>query len=182
MVQILKRIGIGFALATLVVVIGGFMLPKDYSVSRTISISTPPDDIFPLISDLNSWHQWAPWFKADPSLEVVMGPITQGPGASQSWSGDTGRGQLVVTDVDLERGIAFDLSLDNSLQQATCTLNYEVTDDSTLVTWTVSGENGLNLGKRLYSLMIDPVMGPLFDEGLARLKLASECDRSAALQ
>ena len=38
----------------------------------------------------------------------------------------------------------------------------------------MTGDNGWNLLARYFGLMMDPLMGSMFDEGLARLKLVAE--------
>ena len=73
---VMKLVGIGILAATLVVVIVGLILPSQYSVQRELVINTTPERIHQFTSDLETWTQWTPWFKDDPSLGVTLGSIT----------------------------------------------------------------------------------------------------------
>ena len=172
--SILKPILIGVVLASIVVVGVGLFLPAHYTVTRSVVIDAPTSKVHSYLSDLALWPTWAPWHTADPSLEVTLGTISRGIGANQTWLGDSGDGELVFTRCDPEWGIAFEMALDHGNQQAECTMLYTPVEGGTRVTWEMTGENGLNPFNRYFGLLMKPVFGPMFDEGLARLKLEAE--------
>ena len=53
-------------------------------------------------------------------------------------------------------------------------MRYAVVDSGVQVTWDMKGDAGFNLLDRFFGLLMDAVVGPMFDEGLARLKLVAE--------
>ncbi len=175
LVPILKRIGIGVAAATLLVVAAGLLLlPRTYGLSRSIVIAAPQDQVHALCEDLEQWPRWAPWFQADPGLAVTTGPVTRGPGARQTWDGKSSRGQVTFTGSDPDSGVAFDLVLGDDGRPAVSRLRYAVVDSGIQVTWDLQGDGGFNPLQRFVGLMMGPYLGPMFDEGLARMKLEAE--------
>jgi hypothetical protein len=178
MFPVLKRIGIGFGIATLLVAIVGFTLPSTYTISRSIVIAAPSADVHAYLVDLNNWPTWTPWFKGDANLEVTIGSIAQGVGAHQSWSGNSSTGELTLTRCEPEWGIAFDMALDAGRRHTECTMRYTAVDGGTEVSWDMSGDNGMNIFARFASLALDPIIGPMFDEGLVRLKMVTESQDS----
>lgn len=171
---IFKRVGLGVGLATLLVIAVGLFLPRTYTIERSIVIAAPQNHIHELCGNLEEWPRWTPWFKADPGLEISLGNRTSGEGAAQSWQGKGSRGRLTFTRSDPAWGIGFDLELNNGSTEANCTLRYALVDSGVQVTWDMTGDAGYNILDRFFGLMMDTVMGPMFDEGLTRLKLVAE--------
>lgn len=171
---VMKLVGIGVLAATLVVIIGGLLLPSQYHVEREIVIQSSPDRIHRYASDLETWPEWTPWFKDDPSLEITLGNVTRGEGASQSWEARKGGGELTITRSDPAWGIIYDMDLSKGRPRSINTMRYESLGDSTRVVMSVDGDMGWNLMGRYFNLLMDPMVGPLFDDGLMRLKMLAE--------
>jgi len=51
-------IGAGLAVAVLIVVVVGAMLPKAHTASRTARIAMPPDALYALLSDVDRYQSW----------------------------------------------------------------------------------------------------------------------------
>ncbi len=171
---VMKLVGIGILAATLVVVIIGLLLPSQYSVQRELVINTTPERIHEFTSDLETWPSWTPWFKDDPTLEITLGSITQGVGASQEWEAKKGGGRLTITRSEPDWGVSYDMDLSKGRPQSTYIMRYEVMSDSTKVVWGMSGDMGWNIMGRFFNLLMDPMVGPMFDDGLTRLKMLAE--------
>ena len=75
-VPLLKRIGIGVGLATLLVIVVGLFLPRTYTIERSIVITAPQEHIHEFLDNLEQWPRWIPWFKADPDLQITLGSVT----------------------------------------------------------------------------------------------------------
>jgi len=173
---IMKRVGIGVGLATLLVIVVGFMLPSTYVISRTVTINADSARIHALVGDLEQWPEWTPWAKADPTIVVTFGDKTTGVGAHQSWTGDSGGGELTFTRSDTTSGIAYDMSMDEGKHSSRGTMEYHPADGATEVVWGMTGDLGRNPFNRYFGLMMDPMVGPMFEEGLVRLKMVAEKD------
>jgi hypothetical protein len=174
LVQILKRVAIGVGLATLLVIVVGLLLPRTYKVERRVTIAAEPARIHALVGDLERWPEWSSWIQEDPTIEIDLGPTTAGVGAHQSWQGQSGSGELTFTRSDPARGIAYDMAFDQGDYLAKGEIGYRSTGGSTEVVWTMSGDAGLNILGRYLGLMMDAMVGPMFESGLDHLKVAAE--------
>lgn len=173
-VPILKRIGIGVGAATLLVVLVGLVLPRNWTVSREVVIAAPPARIHELCEDLEQWPAWTPLFSAGPGMEITRGAITRGAGAHQAWHGEGAGGELTVTRSDPDWGVAFDIAFLDRSTRAASALRYGTAPGGVTVTWDVTGDAGWNVLDRYLGLLMDPLLGPMFEDGLARLKLVAE--------
>jgi len=174
MSQIMKRIGIGVGLATLLVIAIGFMLPSTYTITRSVVIKADTARVHTLVGDLERWPEWTTWLQDDPTIVVTLGATTAGMGASQTWVGDSGSGELTFTRCDPAWGIAYDMGFDQGKYFAECDMTYHPKDGGTEVVWRMTGDNGLNVLQRYMGLVMDAMVGPMFEDGLNRLKLAAE--------
>ena len=174
MKPVLRLILIGVVLATLVVVAVGFLLPREYTVERRVTINAAPERIHALVGDLEAWPDWTPWAKSDQTMAITYGELRSGVGAHQSWSGDSGGGELTFTRSEPEWGIAYDMAFDGGKYPSRSTIVYNRAGSATEVVWTMVGDNGANPFNRYFGLMMDPMVGPMFEDGLNRLKLVAE--------
>ena len=174
MTPIFKRIGIGVGLATLVAVAVGLFLPRGYEVSRSVVIDAPRERVHELCDDLERWPSWTPWFRADPGMVITLGEVTRGVGAHQSWRSEDGAGELTFTRSDPDWGVAFDLHFVDRDEDAKSTLRYRDVPEGVEVTWDMTGDSGWNLIARFSGIVMDPLFGPMFEDGLERLKLVAE--------
>ena len=174
-IPLLKRLGIGVGLATLLVIVVGLFLPRTYTIERSIVITASQERIHESCDNLDHWPRWSPWCKADPDLKITLGDVTRGKGAHQSWISKASVGELTFTRSDPAWGVGFDMVFDKGPTEAICTMRYAPADSGGIeVTWVMTGDNGYNLLARYFGLLMDPLMGSMFDEGLVRLKLVAE--------
>jgi hypothetical protein len=71
MVKILLLVGTALAVAAIIVVLIGFLLPKEHVASRAISLHRKPEDVFHLISDFKA----APSWRSDVQEVELLSPI-----------------------------------------------------------------------------------------------------------
>lgn len=172
--QVFKLIGIGFGLAALLVVVVGLLLPSQYQIERQIVIAAPADHVHQWVGDLEKWPLWTPWLADDNSQEITLGALTTGRGAQVSWQSNTGGGDLELTRSQADWGVAFDMTLGKRKQLSACSLQYRPIAQGTEVTWQMQGDSGLDIFGRYFNLMLNPLMGPMLDNGLEQLKLLAE--------
>lgn len=168
--QILKLVALGFGLAALVVVVVGLVLPQEYSITRTVVIEASPGQVHELVGDLNNWPRWIPWLTGDPSTVATFDDQTTGKGAHFFWQTDSGGGELTFTRSQADWGVAFDMVLGKQKRLSACSLLYRPIQQGTEVTWQMQGDNGLDILDRYFSLLLNPLMGPMLDDGLSQLK------------
>jgi len=176
----LKRVGFIAACIFALLFAIGLLLPTDYHVSRSIVVEASSGEVHELVGDLGRWPEWGPWQQEDPTLKTLIGGKSQGVGASQSWTGDSGNGELTFTQVDPQVGVEYDLTFiegDNKLPSSGY-VHYRPLADKTEVTWGMKGDlKDGPLGIRGYfASTMDLFVGGMFERGLERLKARAEAD------
>ncbi len=143
--------------------------------SWSIVIDAGPEKIHEYVGDLMKWGEWTPWKEEDPTIVVTRGEKTSGVGASQSWVGESGDGALTITKNSPAEGIEYDLVLDGGAYVCESAMTYEtLPDGGTKVTWIMNGDMGTPVIGGYFVLMMDSMVGEMFDRGLSNLKVRVE--------
>ncbi|MEO6710713.1 MAG: SRPBCC family protein [Planctomycetota bacterium] len=173
----IKKVLLAFLALIVVLVLVGTFLSQHYECSRSVVIQAPPEKIFPLIGDLKAWPAWEPFSKDNPGMAITLAEKTTGVGARQSWSGPGDSGHLTFTECDPKTGIAYDLVFVNgkneSLARSWIHMNPR-SEGSTEVVWGINGEMNMPVIGGYFAKFSDRMMGPMFEEGLGKLKVVSE--------
>jgi effector-binding domain-containing protein len=168
----LKYIGIGLLGLVLLVVVVGFLLPREVTVSRSVTVKARPSRVFAEVSNLKSFHNnWSPWRELDTnSVQTFEGPDA-GKGAKMSWKGnkDMGQGSMIITAVTPDTRVDMDLDF---MENGTGKSWYEITPtgEGSTVVWGMKTDLGNNPIGRIMGLMIDKWVGADYDKGLAKFK------------
>jgi hypothetical protein len=65
--KIFKYIGLGLAVVVALALITGLFLPKDYAVSRTVTIERSNTDVFEYARMTRNQEDYSVWWKMDPN-------------------------------------------------------------------------------------------------------------------
>ena len=168
-----KKFLLATAVTAVIVAVVGLFLPKDYTVERSIVIDAEPAKVHALVGDLTRWSEWSPWEESDPSIRVKPGSQTTGVGASQSWTGGSGNGELIFTDYS-EQGVEYDLIFEDGAWTSEAGIKYGLVNGTTGVSWWMKGSIDMPVVGGYMALMIENFSEPMFERGLERLKLAAE--------
>jgi effector-binding domain-containing protein len=172
----LKKILIVLAVIIGVIVIVGLFLPPKVHVERSIDIKAPANIVFSQVNNLKSWDTWSPWQKMDPKMENTYEGPESGKGAKHSWKSDNrnvGSGSMLITESLPDSFISIHMNF-NGRGEPDANFHFNKTQEGTKVTWTMEMDNGWNLLGRYFGLMMDKMVGPDFEKGLADLKNQSE--------
>lgn len=163
------------AIVVVLFVAVGLFLPTQYQVSRSITIDATPSEIHTYVGDLDKWTIWSPWEKSDPTIKITQGKVRSGVGASQSWVGDSGSGNLTFTHSSPQLGIRYDMMF-NGTDPSKAEMVYQISSDgkATTVSWNMDGELMTPVIGGYFAVLMDKLVGPMFDDGLQRLKIAVE--------
>lgn len=172
----LEKILITVLVLAIAVVAVAYLLPSQWSVSRSIVISAPSASIHPYIENFRRWHDWMPWTaEMDPSIKYEYFGPESGKDAGQSWNGDkSGSGSMTITQSDAATGIVYSLQFGGEKYPTEGSMRYDADQNGTKVTWSSSGELGNNPISRYFGLLMDSMMGADFDKGLSKLKRVVE--------
>lgn len=155
-------------------VAGGFLLPSQVHVERSLTVARPPATVFTLLNGFGSFRQWSPWMQTDPNAEYHYSGPESGVGARMSWNGDpalVGEGWQEVVESEPYERVAMDLDFGiQGVAKSVFSINAE--PPGSRVTWTfdidVTEEQswlGGLLG-RYFGLFLDDWVGADFEEGL----------------
>jgi effector-binding domain-containing protein len=179
----LKIIGV-----VLMVLIGlplliSLFLPAKVTVKRIKIIKATPSQLFTQVNKLKNWEKWSPWHSIDPNIKLKYNDISEGEGASYSWSSaheNVGNGKVTITESSPYDSIKIDMDfIENG--KASGRYYFEKQKDSVKVTWMMDSDLPNPLMK-WFGLFMDSFVGPDFEKGLDNLeRLASNENRSSSL-
>ena len=151
--------------------------PDTFRVQRVASIKAPPEKIFALINDFNSWGAWSPWEKKDPTMKRTLGATTSGKGAVYAWEGNSevGQGRMEITESSPPSRVAIQLDFVKPFETHNVVdFTLQPKGDATNVTWTMDGPSPYVSKLMGVFFSMDKMIGKDFEAGLANLKAAAE--------
>jgi len=166
-------------LAVAVAAILGFAAtkPDTMTVSRSIMVEAPAEQIYPHIADFRQWESWSPWEKRDPQMTRTYSGADSGIGAVYEWLGndDVGQGRMNIIDAGAPSRVNIQLDFIKPFESSFET-EFRLADQEgvTRVTWTMQGAN--TYLSKLMSVFMDmeSMIGRDFEQGLQSLKMAAE--------
>ena len=178
MIKTIALIVVGLlAIVIAVVVILALTKPATFRVERTTSIKAPPEKIFPLINDFQSWSAWSPYEKKDPAMKRTFSGPPSGKGAIYEWDGDknVGQGRMEITGSTPPSNVTLALDFVKPFEaHNTVTFTLTPQGDSTTVTWAMQGPaNSISKVMQVF-INMDKMVGTDFEAGLANLKALAE--------
>jgi uncharacterized protein YndB with AHSA1/START domain len=164
---------IGFVVLLLLV---GFLLPSSYSAQRTVTINTPAEKVFPLVTNVKAWKSWTVWNQRDPNMQLTYSGPESGVGAKWSWKSQSeGNGAMEFTAVEANKRLAYAFQMEG-MSASPGEMKFEPAGSGTKVTWSMSGDSGMNPLGRWFGLFMDRLVGPDFEAGLMNLKKLAEAN------
>ena len=172
----LKKILIVLGALVALFLVGGLLMSSDFKVTRKVTIQADVARGHEMCGELRNWDKWAPWKEQDPTIVTTYGATTTGVGASQTWTGKDGAGELTFTRCDPQQGIAYDMAFINGEQRmpAQSWMNYTASSGAVEVEWGMTGEMDMPIIGPYFAMMSDSMIGPMFQTGLAKLKSVCE--------
>lgn len=176
MMKWLKQILIALLAVLGIMAVIGLLLPSSVHVERSIDIAAPTERVFPLLNDLREFNRWSPWARIDPDAVHDFSDPSAGDGAWMTWTSDNpsvGSGKMRVTESLANQKVSMELDF-GPQGTANASLAVESRESTSRVTWSFEEDLGLNPVARYFGLMLDGLIGPEFDKGLANLKDLAE--------
>jgi len=169
----------------IVLVIGiAFVLPNSAHVERAITINRPASQIYAILNSYRRFNDWSPWAAKDPNAKYQISGPASGVGAKDSWQGDprtvgSGSQEIIESTPDKSVTTALDFGA-----RGKAMAHFQLTPDgaATKVLWTLDTQAPLPLdGKFLWNMVgrymgvfMDKLVGPDYEQGLAKLKTLVE--------
>ena len=157
------------------IVVGGFILPPEWSVEREIIINAAPERVFALIESPKKWSTWAPWFESDPFAEKTYSGPESGVGAQVTWMSSEGtRSGLRITAAIPLNQIASSMDMGSVGRGEMLFTLTAMSPSTTRVTWRTGSKSGFNPARRYVGLLVAKSLKRQCDSGLSRLKVLAE--------
>lgn len=174
--KLLKGLFIAAVVIIAAFLLVGLFLPKIVTVERTTTIAAAPEAIYGLTDGFRRFNEWSPWAGLDPATQYTYSGPERGVGARMEWSSenpDVGRGSQEIVAVEPGRRAtsALDFGMDTP---TTATLVFTPDGAGTRVTWTLTSDFSDSLVGRYFGLVLDGMVGPDYEKGLAQLKALAE--------
>jgi uncharacterized protein YndB with AHSA1/START domain len=163
-----------FAVLLLLFVVGGLLLDNEFEVKREVVIDAPVEVVHAYVNDLEQWQKWSPWQQLDQTVVTTVGDITQGVGASQTWTDQNGGGSLKLTHASVTEGIQYDLKFAGDDTVFISKMAYDVQGSKTKVSWSMSGKMQPIIIGNYFAQLMDTLVGDSFALGLNNLKQVVE--------
>lgn len=171
--SVLRGVMIGIVVLVISAVVIGYLLPGSARVERSIVVDRPPATVFAVLNGFRHLPDWSPWVQLDPAMtSTYSGPIA-GVGARYAWSSDQGAvgagSQEIIESVPLE-SVVVRLEFSGMDSQNVARFDLKPEGAGTRVNWTLDSQFGASLLGRWFGLMLDTMVGPDYERGLAQLK------------
>lgn len=155
---------------------GGFLLPKDVAVARSIEIDAPASEVFPHVNSLKAGAEWSPWLGRDPEVQLAYSGPDAGVGAKLDWVSEhpqVGTGSQIISASIQDQKVTTDLDFGD---MGTAVANFDLVENGgkTVITWGFEADMGSNPMGRWMGLMMDRWVGGDYEAGLANLKALVE--------
>jgi len=170
-------IPIAIVAVIIVLIVFVTMQPADFRVTRTATVSAPPQAAFAQVNDFHKWEAWNPWGKIDPAMKQTYEGAPAGVGAVYSWVGNNnvGEGRMTITESHPSDLIRIKLEFMKPFAATnTAEFTFKPEGSQTAVTWSMSGKKTF-VTKGIHVLMnMDKMIGGQFEKGLADMKAIVE--------
>jgi effector-binding domain-containing protein len=135
----------------------------DFNVERSKVVNSPKPAIYNYVNDYKNWEDFGSW--------TIEDPETIGKGASYSWDGKDGDGQMRTLYIKENDSISQKMDYNGTL--ATVSWSFKDTTGGTKVSLRSSGE--MSFLFKIYSALnggVDKVIGTMYEQSLANLDKA----------
>lgn len=174
--RLLKFLLGAILLLAAIVVVGGFLLPDQVHVERAIVIERSPAQVHDILNSYKRFNEWSPWAEKDPNAIYTYSGPAVGVGAKLAWVGnqEVGSGsQEIIASVDQRVETALDFG-ENGKGTAAFVLTPE--GQGTRVVWAFDTDFEGNLIGRWFGLLMEKMLAPDYEQGLAKLKTLLESE------
>lgn len=160
-----------------IIIVLAIIAPKNYDVSRSISINKPLPEVFSYLKLLKNQDNWSPWAEKDPNMKKTFTGIDGEVGFISAWIGnkEVGEGEQEITGIVKNKVVNSQLRFLKPFKSTSdAYLKVEEEGVGTKVTWGFSGENKFPISIMMLFMNMDKSVGKDFEYGLNKLKKVLE--------
>ena len=150
----------------------GFLLPREVHVERSSVVEAPPNVVYDMLISPKVFHEWSPWADLDTTMTPEHFGPESGVGAGFTWSSEqdnVGNGTYEISNVVQDQRVDVDLDF-GEMGTSQSAYILEPAEGGTRVTWTMDTDLGMNPISRYFGLMMDSWVGGDYEKGLKNLQ------------
>lgn len=143
----------------------------DFNVERSKFINSAKPAVYNYVNDYKNWEDFGSWTTEDPEIKISYPQKTIGKGASYSWDGKDGDGQMQTLFVKENDSISQKMSFNGA--SADVSWRFKDTIGGTKVSWRSIGK--MSFMFKIYAALnggVDKVIGTMYEKSLANLDKA----------
>jgi hypothetical protein len=185
--KILKYIGLGLAAIVALALITGLFLPKDYAVSRTVTIERSNADVFEYARMIRNQEDYSVWWKMDPNQVNTYTGEDGTVGFVAAWKSEldsVGSGEEEIIALEEGKRIGFALRFKEPFESnASSEMLFASTDsNSTTLTWNFKGDMSYPFNVMQLFMSMEDMLGNDIEQGLNNVKAILEKDRVSSFK
>ncbi|MBT8087731.1 MAG: SRPBCC family protein [Gammaproteobacteria bacterium] len=170
----MRKLAYSVLVLVALLVLIGFALPSSHRVAVSTEIDAHAATIFAQINDFRRYALWAPGLDGDPNARVLYSGSNTGVGAIMTWDGPLiGSGTQTIVDSQPFEYVGM---LMNGGEPGEARARFDLTPGTgtTIVTWQLEVDYGLNIVGRYFAPMFGRVVARENQVGLEKLKELAE--------
>lgn len=143
----------------------------DFLVERSKIINSPKASVYNYVNDYRNWSDFGSWTAEDPEIKINYPQNTIGKGASYSWEGKEGNGEMHTIRIIENDSIIQTMKFEGT--NSTVSWKFKDTIGGTKVSWKTKGK--MSFFFKIYSALnggVDNVIGSIYEKSLANLDKA----------
>ncbi|WP_081824648.1 SRPBCC family protein [Flavobacterium seoulense] len=143
----------------------------DFLVERSKIINSPKASVYNYVNDYRNWSDFGSWTSDDPDAKINFPQNTIGKGASYSWEGKDGSGEMRTIAVKENDSISQSMEFEGT--SSTVSWHFKDTIGGTKVTWRSKGK--MSFFFKIYSAInggTDRIIGAIYEKSLTNLDKA----------
>jgi hypothetical protein len=171
---------LAIAVTVVVLVVVIVTRPADFSISRSTTISAPPQAVFPQVNDFHHWEAWSPWAKIDPAMKMTFAGPAAGTGAIYTWAGNNkvGEGRMTIVESRPSELVRIKLEFMKPFAATNATeFIFRPQGNQTAVTWSMSGQRNFMAKAMSLVMSMEKMVGGQFETGLQQMKAIAEAGK-----
>jgi len=143
----------------------------DFLVERSKIINSPKASVYNYVNDYRNWSDFGSWTSEDPEAKINFPQNTIGLGASYTWEGKDGNGEMRTIAVKENDSITQNMEFEGTSSRVSW--HFKDTIGGTKVTWRSKGK--MSFFFKIYSALnggTDRIIGAIYEKSLTNLDKA----------
>ena len=185
--KIIKYIFAALGILLVVVLLTGLMLPKEYSVSREVTINRSKAEVFDYARKLEHQLDYSVWWKMDPKQVTKFTGEDGTVGFVAAWKSEldsVGSGEEEIVALQEGERIGFALRFKEPFESnASSEMLFAAPDSNTTkLTWNFNGDMSYPFNVTQLFISMEDMLGKDIQEGLQNMKVILEKEGSSSSQ